>query len=78
MSFRIKECFLFVCIDEDGDEGVVSFFDPVRGVHWPMVATDQARVDSLRPVAEQSAKALGKSIRIVRLHLRHDVEVILP
>ncbi len=76
MPHHVEEMYAFIAVDEDGDEGIVSFFDPVNRVQMPMIGTDQARLESLREMAKTIVKDLGKPIQLIRMHLRQDVEWI--
>jgi hypothetical protein len=73
---RIERLFAFVAEDESG-EGLTGFWDPASG--WmPMVAADEARVESLRQMAERIATESGKPIRLLRFDVRTEVETITP
>lgn len=69
---------LCVFVAEDGDEGIAAFYDPRTQTHIPMVAADEARVDSLRPIAQQIASASGCTIRLFRFQVREMLEEITP
>lgn len=71
----IKELWAFIS-DEDG-EGVAAFLGP-DGIWMPMVAADQTRVDSLRPMASELAKRSGVSVTLAKFSIREDVEVFEP
>jgi hypothetical protein len=76
MPDRIEELWAFIAENETG-EGLAGFWDPNSG--WmPMVAADERRVISLRPMAERIARESGKPIRLVRFHVRTEVETIDP
>ncbi len=64
-------------MDTDGEEGIPAFtgFD---GTHIPLIAADQLRVESLRPIAAQMAKELGKPLKLVRFDNRTEMETINP
>lgn len=74
----IEEVWLYIAIDGEGREGVLTCLDMARNVTVPMMATDEARAEALRPAAEQRAKRLGQHVKLVRFHLRHDVEIFGP
>ena len=72
---KIKELFAFISIDEDPeDEGIIAakFGD----VWMPLVGADQKRIDSLRAIAKQIAKATGKYVILAKFTHREDVETI--
>ena len=49
----------------------------MNGDMWmAMVAADKARVDSLRHVARDIAKASGKKVKLCRFSVREELEVI--
>lgn len=69
--------FAFVVTDTGpDDEGIAGF---KTGEGWmAMVGADLARVDLLRPIAQQIADTTGKSLTVVQFELRLDVETIVP
>ena len=71
---KITTIKAFIATDASGDEGVCGFMKP-DGQWLPMVCADDARVDSLRPLAEKIAKATGKIITLSRFSVREDLEV---
>lgn len=75
---RINEMYAFVAIDSDGTEGVCSFYSRAMSGHMPMVGADTARVDLLRPIAQDMAKQMGVPIRVLRFTVREEIEVIEP
>lgn len=73
---RIEQMYAFIAEDRGpGDEGVTAFKGPLGWM--PMVAADEARVESLREVAREMARA-GKRIKLVRFSVREEVEVFKP
>lgn len=76
-GFRITKIHAFTCIDENDVEGVAGFLGP-GGTFWPMVCADPARVDSLRPVAQQIATGRRVKITLAEFSVRKDVEAINP
>lgn len=77
LDFRIESIYAYLSIDpEDGDEGICAF---KSGMGWmPMVAADMKRLESLRPIAEKTAKASGQQIRLVQFIRVREIEVITP
>lgn len=72
---RIEEMFAFVVEDKGpDDEGIVGMILP--GSVAPMVGTDMARVESLKPIARNIAKQLGKQIKLIRFSVREELETI--
>jgi len=61
-GYRITKVWIFVSVDEDGDEGVCAF---MGSQGWmPMVAADEKRLHSLIPVAQEIADARGVKIEV--------------
>lgn len=76
-GFRITEVWAFVSVDPaDGDEGVCSY--QLGDVHWPMIAADHDRLESLRPMAEQLARASGLTIELRKYSTVELVETFRP
>jgi hypothetical protein len=75
-TLTIDEVYAFVAIDEDGDEGVCAFYGPTGWM--PMVCADQARVDQMRPIAEEIARQGGKPIQLFKFSKKELVEVFNP
>ena len=72
---KIKMMFAFIATDEDeDDEGVIGM--QVGGTWLPLVGADEARIESLRSVAEETARITGKKVTLVKFTNREDVEVI--
>jgi hypothetical protein len=75
-QLRIEEIFAFTVVDTDGTEGVPAF---QSGHHiLPMMGADRARIESLRPMAQQWADANGMPITLVKFTTREEVEVLRP
>jgi len=73
-QLRIEEMFAFVVMDDDDTEGVPAF---LSGDLWlPMMGADMAKVEILRPLAEEVAADLGKPVTLLRFSTREEVEVI--
>jgi hypothetical protein len=76
-QLRIEQMYAFVAVDPtDNTEGIPAFIAP--GGPMPMVGADMARVESLRPIAQQIATATGVPITLCRFEVRTEVEVIEP
>jgi hypothetical protein len=72
---RIEEVWIFISRDDKGNEGVCAFMHPTLG--WvPMVAADEQRLESLRPKAAEIARLTSKSVHLIKLTTRLEVEVI--
>lgn len=72
---RIDEVFVFISSDSTG-EGIVGQTIRVMGqnVFMPFVCADQARVKSLKPLAKKIAEETGKTIKLIRLLVREEIE----
>jgi hypothetical protein len=65
--------FAFVVADKGPeDEGVMAARTPL-GEWFPLVGADLARVDSLRPLADDIARVTGKPYRVVRFKLEGEI-----
>ena len=74
MGFVITEMSVFVAVDDgDGDEGVIGM---TTDMGWmPLVGADMARIESLKPIAKQIAKALRKKVVLKKFKLAGEEEV---
>jgi hypothetical protein len=72
---RIDTLWAFVSIDGDDDnEGVCAMRGPDGWM--PLVASDEARVNSLRPLVAQMARVAGRPIKLVRFDQRTELETL--
>lgn len=73
---RIEELYAFICEDTGpDDEGVMGFLADSGWI--PMVGADMARVDSLKPMAQNLARAAGKKVKLVRFTNREEMGAII-
>ena len=64
--------YAFVVADKDqDDEGIMGF--RTHGGMMPMVGADMKRVESLKPIADEICKKIGKTYKIFKFKL---VEVV--
>lgn len=56
----IDKLYAWISTDEDGQEGVIGI--STADGWMPAVGSDQARMESLRPVAETVARATGRHV----------------
>lgn len=76
-STHIDQMYAFVAVDEeDGTEGICSYQTSIG--HMPLIGADMARVDSLRPIAQEIATAANLEVRLIRFTNRTDVETLTP
>jgi hypothetical protein len=73
-QLRIDQMFAFICLDDDGAEGVPAVLR--NGMLVPLMGADLARVDSLRAIVEHDPMLRGKRITLATFSMREDVEVI--
>jgi len=74
MPFTITSIHAFIAVDAQGEEGVPAFV--CNGWWMPLLAADPARLASLRPVAQDIARASGKTIKLVRFDQRTELETL--
>lgn len=74
---KIETMYAFVSEDNGpDDEGIIAM---KVGNQWmPMVGSDMARVESMKPIAVGLSNALGKRIKIIKFDRRTEAEVIEP
>lgn len=73
---KIEKLYAWVATEPGGGEGVCGMSIPELGGMVPLVGADRARIESLRPYAEQTRKASGYPIRLVEFSTRIDGEVL--
>jgi hypothetical protein len=75
---RITEMYAFAAVDPTGEfEGVCAYRHPEQG--WlPMVAADAARIERLRPYAQEIATRTRRRVELLRFTVRETVEVVDP
>jgi hypothetical protein len=76
-KLHIDQCWMFISVDEKGNEGACASSLPPFGL-VPLIACDETRLKSLRPMAKQIAGMTGKTIKLIRLTTREDLEIIEP
>jgi hypothetical protein len=69
----IKELFAFVAMGPLGEGIVMAESGPFKGL---LMATDEARLESIRPIATQAAKEMGITIRLIKLSGRVELAVL--
>ena len=71
---RIERIWAYLSVDKNGNEGVCAA--PIGGMTLPLIAADQARLESLTPIAERLAEMTGMTIRLVELTQRIELREI--
>lgn len=74
---RIDTIYAFISSDETG-EGVCGMPLPNGSGILPMIAADEKRLESLRPIAQMLASFTKKKIKLIKLSVREDLETIEP
>jgi hypothetical protein len=74
---RLNQLWLVTYLDETGLE-VVAQAKLASGGHAPLIAADQARLESMMPAARDLAKTHNIKMRLVKLTNRVDIEDIVP
>ncbi len=72
---KITEVYVFVSVDENG-EGIIGQTMDInnQNVFMPFVCADKARLESMRPLAQQIAKENDIKIRLIKLTNREVIE----
>lgn len=73
---QITEIYVFIAKDKDGSEGIPAF--TFGSLMMPLVAADEARVESLREKAQKIATASGQALTLCKFTLRTELEVVEP
>lgn len=60
---KIERLYAWIATDATGEDGIPAFNGP--GGPMPLVGSDKARIESLRPVAEQLVALEGYPVRLV-------------
>lgn len=74
--FKIEAIHAFIC--DNGEEGEGLIGQAIGGTFMPYVAADRARLESLKPRAQEIANMLGKPVKLIRLGVREDLEILEP
>ena len=76
---RIEELFAYITHEpgDPDDEGVTAMVVPGIG-SAPMVGADEARMMSLKPIAQKMATLTGQTIRLVKFSIKTELETIEP
>jgi len=76
-GLRIDSVWVFISSDHTGEGVCAAPIEPgVPSV--PLIAADEARLESLRPIAKRLAATTAKTIKLIRLTVREDLEIITP
>jgi hypothetical protein len=81
---KIEEMYAYIAHEkgDPDDEGLTAFKMPAMGFkpeQWaPMVGADEARMKSLKSMAQQIANTTGQRITLAKFSVRTDIETIEP
>lgn len=72
---KITELYCFTSVDEGG-EGIIGQTIMMGGqkVFIPFLCADFARMESLKPLAQNIAKESGKKVKLIKLTRREEIE----
>lgn len=73
---QIKSIYAFLSVDEGGEGVCAAPLGDLGAV--PLIAADEARLESIRPAAQYIAKVFNKPVRLVQFTERRELEVIQP
>ena len=76
-QLRIERMYAWVCLDEDGTEGVPAV-TAENGLTLPLVGADMDRMDSLRELAQGLANSTGTTMTLCLFEQRSELETIGP
>lgn len=68
MALTIDECWLYVAVDENGDEGLMAFKN-LAGEWMPLVCADPKRRESVHAMAEQVKAISGQDYKVKHFKL---------
>jgi hypothetical protein len=74
---RLNQLWLVTYINETGEE-VVARAKLTNGRYVPLIAADQARMESMMPAARDLAKVSNIKMRLIKPTNRMDIEDIVP
>lgn len=77
-GFRVTKAWGFLTVDPDDDEEGFAAFATPNGTILPMVATDQRRLEQLRPLAAGWVARFGRPVRLVEFTGMRELETIHP
>ena len=77
MSKRIDTLYAYICVEDDGGEGVPGITTP-DGWMMPLMGGDPDRMHSLRHAAQAAANMTGRPVHLCVFRGREEVAVIQP
>ena len=77
-GFRMTSLWAYTQVDPvDDQEGIIAFLGHDGSLH-PLIASDRVAMDSLRPIAETTARSTGRPVTLSRFSVRENLETIEP
>lgn len=70
----LKDLYVVVSRDDDGNEGIVSAMTPMGGM--PMVFGHKRLIEKVRPLLIQMSKDTGRKLHIVRYKQKEVIEIV--
>ena len=67
---RVETIFAFLSVQDDGKEGLLAA--RMGDTFFPLVAADEARLASYRPIAREIAERSGKKVVLAKFTTRID------
>jgi hypothetical protein len=78
MGFKIESIYAFVSIDADDEEGVCAANIGPGGSMVPLIAADEARLESIRYLANGIAKECNVKVKLIKMTERQELLIINP
>ncbi len=77
---KIEELYAYIGHEKEdtNDEGLTAYMVPGLKKWVPLVGADDARMTSLKPMAQMIANRSGQTITLVKFSVRTDLETIDP
>lgn len=65
-GFRITSLWAWTVVDPADDQEGIAAFLGADGTWVPLIASDRVRLNDLQPLADRTAQALGRPVRLRR------------
>lgn len=73
---HVSAMFAFVAIKPDGGEAIMAL--KLGGTMMPLIGSDMAHIDSLRPMAQSLVDNNGRPVKLLRFGVREELETLVP
>lgn len=78
-KLKIDRIWMVISVDANGNEGVCAGPMPgMPGGLMPLIAADEDRLPFIKEIAKRLAAKTKKTVRLIELSVRTDVEDIAP